>query len=248
METNDLGFVDELTIPVLDTGFVRLVKWTGSDLDISRAARVSYNEAWRAGKDEKSDTKLISYLLKNGHTSPFEHVVFTFDVLAPIFVLRQWHRHRTWSYSELSGRYRELNLGFYVPNSQDLGGPNAANKQGKDLTNVQFNPVAVQSIMRDHMSVCRKTYEQLREMGVANELARIVLPVATYSQMFATVDLHNLFNFVRLRSHPHAQMEIQVYSNALLQLAQHVVPVAVQAFVNMNWPEGNGPDFDQPEA
>lgn len=218
-------------ISLLDAGHVRLVDSMGGDLSIVRAARVSYNATWRAGANAQGDERLIRYLMDNGHTSPFEHVVLTFDVLAPIFVFRQWHRHRTWSYNEMSGRYTHLPFGAYVPSIQVLGGPNAANKQSRDTETAPFNKTAVQSILRDHATVCKRVYDQLEEMGLANELARLVLPVSTYSQMFATVDLHNLFNFIRLRSHEHAQYEIRVYSNAMLRLAMDVAPIACRAFL-----------------
>jgi thymidylate synthase (FAD) len=106
---------------VLDHGFVRLVDSMGSDLSIARAARVSYDAAWRAGEDQGSDARLINYLWRNHHTSPFEAVTFTFEVKAPIFVFRQWHRHRTWSFNELSARYRELPEEFYLPDIDKIG-------------------------------------------------------------------------------------------------------------------------------
>src|SRR6185437_10165910 len=121
-------------IDVLDHGFVRLVESKGGDISIVRAARVSYDAEWRAGENEGSDARLIRYLWKNAHTSPFEHVVFTFEVKAPIFVLRQWHRHRTWSFSELSARYRELPEEFYVPKPEHIGVQSKDNKQMRDMT------------------------------------------------------------------------------------------------------------------
>jgi len=234
-------------VKVLNAGFVRLVDWMGSDVDIVRAARVSYQAAWRAGKDEGSDAKLIRSLIKRGHTSPFEHVVLKFDVRAPIFVFRQWHRHRVWSYSEASARYSELDMGFYEPERENIGAQSMTEKQGRVTENwapenATMNATAVQSIIRDHNSVAQRTYRQLLEMGVARELARVVLPVSAYSQMFGTVSLHNLFNFIRLRSDSHAQYEIRVYSDAMLKLAKHVAPIAVQEFINKNWPEGDNPE------
>src|SRR5689334_9701621 len=118
-------------IDVLDHGFVRLVDSMGSDLSVVRAARVSYDAAWRAGEDQGSDARLINYLWKNHHTTPFEAVTFTFEVKAPIFVFRQWHRHRTWSYNELSARYRELPNVWYVPDPAIVGKQSTANKQGR---------------------------------------------------------------------------------------------------------------------
>lgn len=224
---------------VLDGGYVRLVRWSGGDIDVARGARVSYNAEWRAGKDEQSDTKLIKFLMNSGHTGPFEHVTMTFEVKAPIFVLRQWHRHRTQSYSEVSGRYSELDLGYHVPAIEHIGAQSKTNKQGRDTGSLQASPAAVQAIMRDHMSVCEKSYRQLLEMGVTRELARIVLPVATYSHMFATMNLWNFFRFAQLRADCHAQFEIRVYADAMLDMVrEHVAPVATQAFINKTWPEG----------
>jgi thymidylate synthase (FAD) len=121
-----------MIIDVLDHGFVRLVDHMGDDLSIVRAARVSYDAAWRAGEDQGSDERLIRYLWKNHHTTPFEAVTFTFEVKAPIFVLRQWHRHRTWSYNELSARYSELPEEYYVPDPKNIGcAESEANKQGR---------------------------------------------------------------------------------------------------------------------
>jgi thymidylate synthase (FAD) len=115
-------------IDVLDHGFVRLIDTMGSDISVSRAARVSYDAAWRAGEDQGSDAKLIRYLWKNHHTTPFEAVSFTFEIKAPIFVFRQWHRHRTWSYNELSARYRELPEEFYVPDPALIGKQSVSSK------------------------------------------------------------------------------------------------------------------------
>ena len=124
---------------VLDHGFVRLVDHMGGDLSISRNARVSYDAEWRAGEDAGSDARLINYLYNNGHNTPFEAVTLTFDVKAPIFVFRQWHRHRTQSYNELSARYRELPEEFYIPEPHLVGKQNADNKQMRDpLTKAEF--------------------------------------------------------------------------------------------------------------
>lgn len=124
-------------VNVLDSGFVRLVRPSGSDLDVVRAARVSFDADWRAGEDEGSDERLIRYLMKNHHTSPFEHVVFTFEVKAPIFIVRQWHRHRTWSYSEISARYAELDEGFYLPDAAVIGMQSKDNKQARDVLDIE---------------------------------------------------------------------------------------------------------------
>jgi len=216
-------------IPVLDHGLVRLVDHMGSDLSIVRAARVSYDADWRTGDDAGKDEKLIAYLLKNHHTSPFEAVSFTFEIKAPLFVFRQWHRHRTWSYNEVSARYSELPEEFYVPELAVITHQHTSNKQMRD--DVQHeNALLIQSYMRKANMDAFALYKTLLEQGVARELARTVLPCATYSRMFASVDLHNLFHFLRLRLHEHAQMEIRVYAEALLKLVEPIVPYSVQAF------------------
>lgn len=214
---------------VLDHGLVRLVDHMGNDLSIVRAARVSYDADWRTGEDEGKDEKLISYLLKNHHTSPFEAVTFTFEVKAPLFVFRQWHRHRTWSYNEVSARYSELPEEFYVPELSDITHQSTSNKQMR--TNEQHdNALLMQSYMRKSMMDAFALYKELLAQGCPRELARSVLPSSTYSRMFATVDLHNLFHFLRLRLHEHAQKEIRVYAKAMLELVEPVVPYAVAAF------------------
>lgn len=211
-------------IEVLDHGFVRLVDHMGSDLSISRAARVSYDAPGRP-----EDANLIHYLWKHKHTTPFEAVVFTFEVMAPIFVLRQWHRHRTMSYSELSARYRSLPENFYVPEADKIGVQATDNKQARNL---ETNPKAkeIRDLMRESNSQAFSAYTRLLAKGTPRELARSVLPVATYSHMFATVNLLNLLKFCTLRSHPHAQFEIRAYSDALLELIEPIVPIALEAY------------------
>lgn len=226
-------------INVLDHGLVRLIEHMGSDLSIVRNARVSYNSEWRSGEDEGKDVKLLNYLIKNGHTSPFESCVFTFEVKAPIFVLRQWHRHRTWSFNEISARYAELPEEFYVPEMAQLGTQNASNKQMRDILEASEDIAGFKPTQRDSDAVnlirasCEsafRNYAALIAADVPRELARGVLPVNTYSHMFATVDLHNLMHFLRLRLHTHSQYEIRVYAEAMLQLIEPLVPHSVAAF------------------
>jgi thymidylate synthase (FAD) len=216
-------------VKVLDHGLVRLVESMGSDLSIVRAARNSYDAAWRAGKDTGSDERLIKYLLKNRHTSPFESVVFTFEVKAPIFVFRQWHRHRTWSFNEVSARYAELPAEFYVPEPEQITTQSSSNKQMRTL---EKHPRAEDwaKLMNGANLSSFDMYQAMLADGVPRELARSVLPVATYSRMFATVDLHNLMHFLTLRLHEHAQYEIRVYAEAMLGLVAPVVPVTIEAF------------------
>lgn len=213
---------------VLNHGLVRLVEHMGNDLSIARSARVSYDAEWRAGEDEGKDAKLIDYLVRNHHTSPLECVQFTFEVKAPIFVFRQWHRHRTWSFNEVSARYSELPEEFYVPEVSQITTQSLSNKQMR--TDVE-HPEAelMQALISEACTNAFSTYRMLLSRGVPRELARGVLPVNTYSHMFATADLHNLAHFLRLRLHPHSQYEIRVYAQAMLELIEPIVPVAVAA-------------------
>jgi thymidylate synthase (FAD) len=221
-------------IECLDHGFVRLIDWMGGDISISRAARVSYDADWRAGEDEGSDAKLIRYLWRNHHTSPFEAVTVTFEVKAPIFVFRQWHRHRTWSYNELSARYRELPEEFYVPDPALIGEQSKDNKQMRVIgTLTRDTELTRQNEIDMLRAACVQAfdvYQRLLGRGWPRELARSVLPVNTYSHMFATVDLMNLFKFLTLRVHEHAQYEIRVYAEAMRDLVRSVAPVAVSAW------------------
>lgn len=145
---------------VLDHGLVRLVDYMGGDISVARAARVSYDAAWRAGEDEGSDAKLIRYLWKHRHTTPFEAVTVTFEVLAPIFVLRQWHRHRTQSYNELSARYRELPELFYVPDPSIVGQQATTNKQGRTLDGVDVSDR--EGEVRGYEEACRFAFRIYR--------------------------------------------------------------------------------------
>lgn len=216
-------------IKLLDHGSIRLVDHMGSDLSVVRSARVSYDAEWRTGEDAGADAKLINYLMKNRHTSPFESVTFTFEVKAPIFVFRQWHRHRTWSFNEISARYAELPEEFYVPELAQITTQSSSNKQMRtDQEN--DNAYIIRGMIASKSSEAFAYYRKMLELGAPRELARSVLPVGTYSKMFATVDLHNLLGFLRLRDHSHAQYEIQVYAQAMLQLIEPIVPVSVAAF------------------
>ncbi len=217
-------------IDLLDHGYVRLVDHMGGDLSIVRAARVSYDAAWRAGEDEGSDARLIRYLWKNAHTTPFEAVTLTFEVHAPIFVFRQWHRHRTWSFNELSARYRELPEQFYIPEQAAIGQQSASSKQARTLGSDGPDRAAEVEALRSQCTAAFDTYRALIAAGWPRELARSILPVSTYSTMFATVDLLNLLKFLTLRTHSHAQYEIRVYAEALRDLAASVAPMALQAW------------------
>lgn len=228
---NNISERSEEKIDVLDHGFVRLVENMGSDLSVVRAARVSYDADWRAGEDEKSDHRLINYLWRNHHTSPFESVSFTFEVKAPIFVFRQWHRHRTWSYNELSARYKELPEEFYVPDPKLIGVQSSSNKQCRTLDPIEgVNREDQVRLLKHSCEEAFKTYKILIQEGWPRELARSVLPVNIYSHMFCSVNLLNLLRFFTLRDHEHAQYEIAVFARAMKELVTPIVPVTIAAF------------------
>lgn len=222
-----------------ESGFVRLVDHMGGDLSVVRSARVSYNSDWRGeippDEIQSKDEKLINYLWENRHTSPFESVTFTFEIKAPIFVFRQHHRHRTWSYNEISARYTELDEGFYIPDINMIGTQSKSNKQMRDIIDemtddeIKHREEEIQWV-QEHFQNSTTLYHKLMERGWPRELAREVIPVAAYSRMFASVDLHNLFHFLNLRLHEHSQYEIRVYAQAMLELITPIVPIAVQAF------------------
>lgn len=224
-------------IEVLGYGHVMLVDHMGDDLAVSQSARLSYDEAWRAGEDEKSDTKLINYLWSHHHTTPFESVTFKFDIKAPIFVLRQWHRHRTQSYNELSARYRELPEEYYVPKPEDIGQQSKSSKQARDITEAMSQDDLMQrraecDSVENHIMKAFSLYRHLLSTGWPRELARSVLPVATFSHMQTTLNLLNLMKFLTLRCDAHAQYEIRVYANAMRDLAREIVPVCIATWEN----------------
>jgi thymidylate synthase (FAD) len=228
---------------VLDHGFVRLVDYMGNDLSIVRAARVSYDGDWRTGNDEGKDTKLIGYLLRNKHTSPFESVIFTFEIKCPIFVLRQWGRHRTqdyndgagigyekfWSYNEVSARYTELPEEFYTPQVAHITTQSKNSKQARTETQHE-NADLMQDLMRESCNAQFSCYKNLLNSGCPRELARIIFPVNTYTRLFATVNLHNLLLWLERRIHSHAQYEIRVYAMAIEDIICNIVPVTMEAW------------------
>jgi thymidylate synthase (FAD) len=216
-------------IPVLpDGGYVKLVDFMGSDQRIIDGARVSLVDA--AAKKTQSLAGLMAYLIRNAHTSPLEHVVFTFEVYCPIFIARQWFRHRTWSFSEWSGRYGVLPDAFHVPDDALLCGPSAMNKQGSGAQLDAGSRSMVRELLTRVQRAAFDAYHTLLGLGLAGENARILLPVGTYTKFYATVDLNNLLKFIALREDGHAQAQIQVYGAALRQIAEAVVPVAMDVF------------------
>ena len=215
-------------IKVLDHGFVRLVDYLGGDARIVQAARVSYGDGT---KTVREDAALIDYLLRNRHTSPFEQVIFTFHVKMPIFVARQWIRHRTARLNEISGRYSVMKDEFYVPRRHEVRFQSKVNKQGGDDRAVPDElQEKVLALLAAGQERAYDEYESLLEDDVARELARINLPLSLYTEMYWQIDLNNLFHFLRLRMDWHAQYEIRVYGDAMAQVAQAVCPLAYQAF------------------
>jgi thymidylate synthase (FAD) len=216
--------------PVLDKGFVRLVDYLGSDARIVQSARVSYGEGTKTFREDKG---LIDYLLRNQHTSPFEQVSLTFHCKMPIFVARQWVRHRTAKLNEISGRYSVMKDEFYVPEDAAIAFQSTDNKQGRSTEEVSPEVKAkVRELLEKGQRQSFVEYEALLEEGVARELARINLPLSLYTEWYWTMDLHNLFHFLALRLDAHAQLEIRKYAEVILDITRAVAPVAVESFEN----------------
>lgn len=214
--------------PVLDKGFVRLVDYMGGDSRIVQAARVSYGDGT---KTVREDGALIDYLLRHEHTSPFEQVILTFHVKLPIFVARQWIRHRTARVNEISGRYSIMKDECYVPEADDVAYQSEDNKQGRSPDAVPANvSAAVREALIGQQAASFAGYNELIEKNIARELARINLPLSTYTEWYWQIDLHNLFRFLRLRCDTHAQKEIRDYANAMLDICRRVAPLATASF------------------
>jgi thymidylate synthase (FAD) len=215
---------------VLDKGFVRLVDYYGSDQRIVQSARVSYGDGT---KSVSEDAALIDYLLRHQHTSPFEQVVFTFHLKMPIFVARQWVRHRTGRMNEVSGRYSIMKDEFYVPEISCIAKQSKSNKQGRGEI---FSADEAESFRSEFQESQKKSYAEYSEMvekGVARELARINLPLSLYTEFYWQMDLHNLFHFLKLRLDSHAQYEIRAFSERILEIAKIVCPLASSSFENV---------------
>ncbi|MCI0511740.1 FAD-dependent thymidylate synthase [candidate division KSB1 bacterium] len=220
----------EKPFPCLNHGFVRLIDYMGSDASIVQAARVSYGQGT---KRLREDRNLIRYLMRHHHTTPFEMVEFKFHCKMPIFVARQWIRHRTASVNEYSLRYSRALDEFYLPEPGSLQMQSQQNRQGRDAATV---PTAVQTqvleILKRGVHQSWQDYEALEQAGLARELARINLPLSLYTEWYWKIDLHNLLHFLSLRLEEHAQYEIRVYAEALAQIIQTVVPITWEAYKN----------------
>ena len=219
-------------------GSVEYIKHDGTDVMFVNAARVSFG-AHKEELDDK-DIKLIKYLIDHDHTSPFEHCSITFRFVVPLFIRSQHHRHRTWSYNEISRRYTSVDLQFYEPlefRTQHKSNRQASNSEliNPELGNsykglVPSSLYTACSAVRDHHLKSVQLYNQLTEKGVCREQARGVLPQNLYTQYYGTVNLHNLVKFISLRSHSGAQWEIQQVANACLQISEKLFPVSTNAY------------------
>tara|TARA_B100001093_G_scaffold520479_1_gene616492 strand:- start:5657 stop:6502 length:846 start_codon:yes stop_codon:yes gene_type:complete len=227
---------------VLDKGFVKLIdcmpriipldsRKLMCDSAIVQAARVSYGQGL---KNHETDSKLINYLYKHKHTSPFEMVKFKFHVKAPIFVVRQWFRHRMGNYNEISGRYSELKEDIYIPdkvssqsklNKQLSADDNLLKSSNETLKNLLLNTT-------EYNKLQYSTYENLMKEGVSREIARINLPLSLYTEFYFSIDLHNLLNFIKLRNSKNAQYEIKEYASAIQTIIEPLCPITMKAFNN----------------
>lgn len=208
-------------------GFVRLVDVMGDDAAIVQAARVSYGAGTKIVSEDRA---LIRYLMRHQHTSPFEMCEIKLHIKAPIHVMRQWIRHRTANVNETSTRYSIVQDKFEL--FENVRTQSTDNKQGSgDLLDSDFAPGLIHSA-NESISNSFSIYNSLVEAGVAREQARNVLPLATYTEVYWKIDLHNLFHFLRLRVHPHAQQEIREFAQAILNIVKAWVPIAYEAFID----------------
>jgi len=213
---------------VLNKGFVRLVDYMGGDERVVQSARVSYGQGT---KSYREDAGLIDYLLRNSHTSPFEQVILTFHIKLPIFVARQWVRHRTARLNEISGRYSLLKDDFYLPEVQDVALQSTDNKQGRSseaLASGQAGEII--AALDEGQKSAYATYSSFVDEGIARELARINLPLSLYTEWYWQIDLHNLFNFLKLRLDAHAQKEIRLYAETVFNITKKVTPRCCESF------------------
>lgn len=217
--------------PVLDHGFVRVVDYMGDDAAICQAARVSYG---RGTKSVQNDEGLIRYLMRHWHSTPFEMCEVKLHVKLPVFVARQWIRHRTANVNEYSARYSILDREFYIPAPEHLAAQSQQNNQGRDEVLQGEEAARVLDLLREDSMRSYDHYEAMLsqdgQQGLARELARMNLPANIYTQWYWKVDLHNLLHFLRLRADAHAQFEIRAYADALCGIVADWVPAAFAAF------------------
>ena len=227
-------------IPILDHGFIRVIDYMGDDTSIVQAARVSYG---KGTKKLNQDKNLINYLLSHQHTTPFEMNEIKLHIKLPMFVARQWIRHRTANVNEYSARYSILDNEFYIPKIEDLKPQSKINNQGRSGEIEKNLARHYLSLLRDNSKINFSTYHHLLNLnedgdildenreGIARELARMILPVNSYTQWYWKIDLHNLMHFLALRFDPHAQYEIRVYADVMIKILKKWVPLTYEAFV-----------------
>ena len=229
-------------LEVLDHGFVRVVDYMGDDSAIVQAARVSYG---KGTKKVNQDAGLVNYLLRHKHTTPFEMCEIKFHLKMPIFVARQWIRHRTANVNEYSARYSVMDNEFYIPSAEQLAAQSTKNHQGRgDESLSEAEAARVIEILKGDADQCYKHYEELMNAnangdvldadrkGIARELARMNLPINIYTQWYWKIDLHNLMHFLFLRADSHAQYEIRVFAQAMLDIVKRWVPITYNAFID----------------
>ncbi len=226
-------------IPVLDHGFVRVIDYMGDDAAVVQAARVSYGKGTKKVSEDKG---LIHYLMRHRHSTPFEMCEIKFHVKLPIFVARQWIRHRTANVNEYSARYSILDREFYIPAPEQLAAQSVANRQGRGDVLTGAEAARVLDILKQDSTTAYDHYaEMLNEneagetidaakQGLARELARMNLSLNFYTQWYWKVDLHNFMHFLSLRADPHAQYEIRVYADAMVDVLKKWVPLTAEAF------------------
>ena len=226
MAQQHINVPPENHVSVLDgQGWVGLIDTLGTESTIVNAARVSFGKI-KTDMDER-DVKLLHYLLDNRHSSPLEHIVFTFSVHCPLFVRGQWHRHRTWSYNEISRRYTEIDIEFYTPKHLRMQSEN--NRQAS-YDNPDFQDAELRAMIEKQNKDSLALYEKLLEGGVCREQARGVLPQNMMVTFWATVDLNNLLHFLSLRDSEHAQWEIREYAVAIKKLIKPLIPNVAEYF------------------
>ncbi|MGR3485676.1 MAG: FAD-dependent thymidylate synthase [Paracoccaceae bacterium] len=218
-------------IPVLDHGMVRVIDYMGDDSAICQAARVSYGAGTKTARD---DAGLIGYLMRHWHSTPFEMCEIKLHVKLPVFVARQWIRHRTANVNEYSARYSILDREFYVPEPAHLAAQSSVNNQGRGAVLEGAEAARALATLRGEADRAYDTYASLLsedgQQGLARELARMTLPASIYTQWYWKVDLHNLLHFLRLRADPHAQYEIRAYADAICEVVADWVPATWAAF------------------
>ena len=218
-------------IPILDHGFIRVIDYMGDDTSIVQSARVSYG---KGTKKVSTDSGLIKYLMRHWHSTPFEMCEIKYHVKLPIFIARQWIRHRTANVNEYSARYSILDKEFYIPKFENLASQSSSNNQGRGEKLDEEEASRVIEILKNDSLKNYENYEEMlsqdNKKGLARELARMNLPTNIYTQWYWKTDLHNLFNFIRLRNDKHAQYEIRVYAEAIAKIVKSWVPFAYEAF------------------